>query len=88
MGKSPHNLLDNPADRRCSLIEVKTLHFIQRRAPRRRDEDDDTSILSEAKPLNQPFIVAVDNFDPLTKSSEVATSKIKHLRVGLERYAL
>src|SRR5512133_3953928 len=84
MGKSPPKLLNNLADRRCSAIEVKTLQFIERGAPRRSNEDDYASILREVIPLKQHCIVAVDNFDLLTKNREVAISEIKHLRVGLE----
>jgi len=82
------NSVNDFADWRGGAVKVQALRFIQRRAPRRRDKGDDTSIRCHSALTKKPCIVTVNEFDPLVKNREVAMREFEHLWVGFEGDAL
>ena len=61
---------------------------VPRAVPHGCDKGDDASILRHAALLKEPYIVAMDKFNPLIKGREVAAREFENLRVGFEGDAL
>ena len=54
--------IDDLGDRRDGVAEIQPLDLIQRGAPRRGNKDDDPLVAGNIAILQQPFVVAVDEF--------------------------